>query len=183
MNQNESVLCLSHAYHRRTLIWKHWHKNIIAILKTELLVFRTATFLHLFRFRYLGKFWCGIAVFSLYHVRYCGILALPRAVLRYSYPPYDPPPPLLVCGLWHLDTICAVHPTNCVYRWSLLSEYPRFTSCVYRRCCSKYHHAIHDLGLARKVMKECKKTMEDKKPWNGFWKLSFPICNISNMQM
>ena len=24
-------------------------------------------------FRYLGKLWCGIAVFSRYHVRYCGI--------------------------------------------------------------------------------------------------------------
>ena len=36
------------------------------------------------------------------------------------------------------------------------------------RCCSKYHHAIHDLGLARKVKKECKETMVDKNPWNGF---------------
>ena len=36
------------------------------------------------------------------------------------------------------------------------------------RCCSKYHYAIHDLGLVRKVKKECKKTMEPKNPWNGF---------------
>ena len=27
------------------------------------------------------------------------------------------------------------------------------------RCCSKYHYAIHDLGLVMKVKKECK-TME-----------------------
>ena len=34
----------------------------------------TSTFSHLYlRFRYLAKFWCGIAVFSRYHVRYCGI--------------------------------------------------------------------------------------------------------------
>ena len=34
----------------------------------------------------LGKLWCGIAVFSRYHVRYCGIRTTP------SPPPLTPPP-------------------------------------------------------------------------------------------
>ena len=50
------------------------HLNLETLFKRRILVLRTATSSHLqLRFRYLGKFWCGIAVFSLYHVRYCGI--------------------------------------------------------------------------------------------------------------
>ena len=50
------------------------HLNLETLFKTRMLVLRTATSSHLqLRFRYLGKFWCGIEVFSLYHVRYCGI--------------------------------------------------------------------------------------------------------------
>ena len=48
--------------------------NLQTLFKRRILVLRTATSSHLqLRFRYLGKFWCAIAVFSLYHVRYCGI--------------------------------------------------------------------------------------------------------------
>ena len=50
------------------------HLNLETIFKRRILVLRTSSSSHLqLRFRYLGKFWCGIAVFSLYHVRYCGI--------------------------------------------------------------------------------------------------------------
>ena len=50
------------------------HLNLETLFKRRTLVLRTATSSLLqLRFRYLGKFWCGIAVFSLYHVRYCGI--------------------------------------------------------------------------------------------------------------
>ena len=50
------------------------HLNLETLFKRRILVLRTAPSSHLqLRFRYLDKFWCGIAVFSLYHVRYCGI--------------------------------------------------------------------------------------------------------------
>ena len=50
------------------------HLNLETLFKRWILVLRTATSSHLqLRFRYLGKFWCAIAVFSLYHMRYCGI--------------------------------------------------------------------------------------------------------------
>ena len=58
------------------------HLNLETLFKRRILVLRTATSSHLqLRFRYLGKFWCGIAVFSLYHVRYCGIRTPPYAPL------------------------------------------------------------------------------------------------------
>ena len=58
------------------------HLNLEILFKRRILVLRTATSSHLqLRFRYLGKFWCGIAVFSLYHVRYCGIRTPPYAPL------------------------------------------------------------------------------------------------------
>ena len=51
------------------------HLKLETLFKRRILVLRTATSSHLqLRFRYLGiKFWCGIAVFSLYHMWYCGI--------------------------------------------------------------------------------------------------------------
>ena len=159
MNQNESVVCLSHAYHRRTLIWKHWHKNIIAILKTELLVFRTATFLHLFRFRYSGKFWCGIAVFSLYHVRYCGILALPRAVLRYSYPPYDPPPFVGMRPLTLGHHLCSASHKLCVQ-----VELTQRISQVHKLCVQKM---LLKIPPCNTWPRSCKKSDEGMQENNG----------------